>query len=134
MGKVLAHDVHVTGDDHQVVVLAAGTKVPKKFASLVTNPKAFIEEVVDEEEQIVLETTTASYDTLTGPQLKALLKERELPQTGKNADMVERLKADDVERAEAAAEDDETEDDQSEGSDDDGSAAEDESGTDENQE
>jgi hypothetical protein len=112
MGKVLAHDVHVTDDGYNVVVLPAGSKVPKKFADLVTNPKAYVEEIVDLDEPETATAAVVGYDKLKGPQLKALLKERELPQTGTNPEMIARLTAYDAEAAEAAA-DDEGDDDAS---------------------
>ena len=44
----------------------------------------------------------AGYETLTKPELQALLEARELPKSGNVPDLIERLEADDAEQAKAA--------------------------------
>ena len=120
MARVLARDVHVTGEDNQVVILKAGDKVPKKFADYVTNPKAYVEVVEvtgSGDDGSSTPDGAAGYDGLKGPQLKKLLKDRELPQSGTNAEMIERLKEFDAEQVADGA---------GEGSGDDGSSTPDE--------
>jgi len=101
MGKVLATDVHVTDPETwTVTVLKAGSKLPKKFEGIVTNKKVFVDEVAEPDlgEAAV---TGVDYGTLGIPELKALLKERKLAISGKQAVLVARLKEADA--AEAAA-------------------------------
>jgi len=103
MGKVLATDVHVTDPETwTVTVLKAGSKLPKKFEDIVTNKKVFVDEVAEPDlgEAAV---TGVEYGTLQIPELKALLKERKLAITGKQAVLVARLQEADAAQAAAAA-------------------------------
>jgi hypothetical protein len=101
MGGVLRNDVHITLSDKpgDVVVLHRGETVPKEYAKYVTNPKAYADEVQPAEESGGSEgAESKGYGDLKGDALRDLLKQRELPQTGTNAEMIERLTADDAER------------------------------------
>lgn len=104
MGRILRHDVHVTLRDNSVVVLPAGASVPAEYADYVTNPKAFVE-VVDAPARASSsaggDPTGSNYAEWSNSQLKAALKKRELPQGGKKAELVDRLKLDDAEHEEA---------------------------------
>lgn len=99
MGRVLRNDVHVTLKDNSVVVLPAGASVPAKYADYVTNPKAFVEgedASADAPSAVADEPTGSNYAEWSNTQLKVALRKRELPQGGNKAELVERLKADDI--------------------------------------
>jgi hypothetical protein len=81
--RVLAHDVHVTDEQHRVTVLKAGSPVPHRFRQHVTNPKAFID------------GPDRPYAEWQLDQLRDELKQRGLPTSGNKPDLVERLIVDD---------------------------------------
>jgi hypothetical protein len=95
---VLRTDVHVSLPDHSVVVLKKGTRVPKDLEEYVTNPKAYAPEGSEGSGSESGSDESHGYSDLKGDDLRDLLKQRELPQTGNNKEMVARLTADDAER------------------------------------
>jgi hypothetical protein len=100
MGTVLARDVHVTENGIDFVVLPAGKAVPKKYAKLVTNKKAFIEVEDEVDADAAVDPGTLPYDKRNVNDLRDLLKGHELPTDGKKPELVARLLAFDAENAE----------------------------------
>lgn len=108
--KILRSYVHVTKKDGSTVELAPGQAVPAWAAKQVTNPDAFADETVEQEET---QPPAGAGDGQGGENppayadqdedaLRGLLKERELPQEGDKAALVERLEQADAEAAAAA--------------------------------
>ncbi|WP_382307289.1 SAP domain-containing protein [Herbiconiux sp. UC225_62] len=97
--RVLATDVHVWREDKAAfITLPADTVVPDWATDLVTNPKAF-KEVEENDAPAGDDTPATSYAEMKNDELKALLKKRELPTSGKHDELVARLNEDDAERA-----------------------------------
>jgi hypothetical protein len=109
-GRIGSRVVYVTREDtNEIVRLNPGDEVPADLAHLVTG-RALADDTVTpapaEAAAAVDETPDASdYEAHTVPQLKDLLKARELPQDGNKADLVARLREADTEAAAAVDED-----------------------------
>ncbi len=103
MGGVLRNDVHVTKEDHSVVILRRGSTVPDELAEYVTNPKAYASDVESDAEQGESGDTSGDtgYQSWKVPDLKAELKKRELPQGGTHDELVLRLTESDAEQGES---------------------------------
>jgi len=116
MGVRLGRTVNITLDDNSVVSLRPGDEVPadlakhfvsefevhRAFATGSDSPAPAIAAAAGEQEsgeQGEQQSKGDEYDGLGYPELKALAKERELPQDGKTADLVARLREDDAEKA-----------------------------------
>lgn len=113
MGARLGRTVHITRDDNTVVSLLRGDEVPADLAGYFVSEnevhRAFAPgsdsplpaHAAAEGESAAEEPGGESdgYDALEYPELKALAKDRELPQSGKAKDLIARLREDDAERA-----------------------------------
>jgi hypothetical protein len=112
MAGVLARTVFITRDDNTVAQLTAGSEVPKEFAKLLEGHR----HVVDAASSVSAPAAGSGepgegesgsqgdgYDSLGYPELKALAKKRELPQNGKTADLIKRLRQDDAEQSAAGS-------------------------------
>lgn len=103
-GKVLGSYVHVENKKGEVVVLSPGQELPAWAKDLVTNPAAFRDaETVESSEATSTTESADGYAALSGDALKAELKKRELPQSGRKAELIARLEKDDAEKAAAAS-------------------------------
>ncbi|GIT80185.1 hypothetical protein LLS1_18540 [Leifsonia sp. LS1] len=114
-GKILGSYVHVKDKKGDVVVLSPGQELPGWAKEQVTNPNAFRDDDAVEPESTPTSTEQqpTGYAALETAALKAELKKRELPQTGKKAELIERLEKHDAELKAAAgdsSEDDGAED------------------------
>jgi hypothetical protein len=109
-GRIGKRTVYVTREEtNEIIRLNPGDEVPADLAHLVTG-RALADDTVTsvpaEGAAAVDETPDASdYEAHTVPQLKDLLKARELPQDGNKADLVARLREADTEAAAAVDED-----------------------------
>lgn len=102
-GKVLGSYVHVTKDDGSVVILEPGQELPAWASELVTNPAAFADEAtVDPGSESG--NSEEGYAGQSVDELKTLLKDRELPVSGKKPELVARLEQDDAEKAASGSE------------------------------
>lgn len=116
MGKVLAHDVHVTRAPHDIVVLKAGQPVPNEFAGFVTNPSAFVEvESVSSAKPGPAPATSTSaapaaekpnYSKMSKPEIVALAAGRGVDASGTIKEIAARLVAQDEAAASSADADD----------------------------
>jgi hypothetical protein len=101
-GRVLGSYVHVTNKKGETEVLAPGQELPAWAKEQVTNPAAFRGDAVESESEPTGATESATgYAALAVKDLKAELKKRELPQTGKQAELIARLEKDDADKAAA---------------------------------
>lgn len=109
-GRIGGRTVYITDDSNVIHRLNAGDTVPadlekyfvsgldsghRALASGSSRAAGSDEQAGDE--QSADEKLTGGYDSWTVVQLKDALKQRELPQTGAKAELVERLVADDAE-------------------------------------
>ena len=103
-GKVLGSYVHVENKKGEIEILAPGQELPAWAEKQVTNPAAFHDAPAAESASESTSSETATgYAALQVKDLKAELKKRELPQTGKQAELIARLEKDDAEKAAATA-------------------------------
>lgn len=99
-GAILGSYVHVENKKGEVVVLQPGQELPAWAKDLVTNPAAFLDaSAVESKSEATGSEPATGYAALAVKDLKAELKKRELPQTGKQAELIARLEKDDAEKA-----------------------------------
>jgi hypothetical protein len=90
MARVAATHVHVHKKNGESVVIAAGEEIPAWAVKLIDNPAVFAKDAAaDAETGDSVEP--GPYDGKSDDELRAILAERELPQDGDTAALLERL-------------------------------------------